>query len=152
MQSQGEVQARRKARRIAMTALYSLTALFIALAAGNVTWQVWAPSFSELPAENCRAGLAELAGAVQRARRAASSVITADEDAALSQFRAALSPEWQRRDGIAHACQSSRELSQALDVIDRLRYAEERAVRREVSELAPLRRRTEQILTNELDR
>lgn len=152
MASQTEAHARQKGRRIAMTALYSVAAAFTALAAGNVTWQVWAPSFEELPKEDCRTGLAQLAQAVSRARSAAGSVVTADEDLALSRFRAALSPEWQRRDGIARACQSSRELSQALDVIDRLRYAEERAVRREVSELAPLRRRTEQILTNELER
>jgi hypothetical protein len=135
-----------------MTMLYAVTAVFIALAAGNVTWQVWSPSFSGYAPEDCRAGLAQLAAAVYRARRAAGSLNTGDEDAALREFRGSLRPEWDRHDGIARACQSRGELSQALDVIDRLRYAEERAVRREVSELAPLRRRTEHILTNELDR
>jgi hypothetical protein len=150
--SDSEADARRRGRRSAMTALYAVTAVFVALAGGNVTWQVWAPSFSAFPAEECRAGLSRLASAVARARSAAGNLSTADEDAALGEFRAALRPEWDRRDAIARACQSSGELVQALDVIDRLRYAEERAVRREVSELAPLRRRTEQILMNELDR
>jgi hypothetical protein len=40
----------------------------------------------------------------------------------------------------------------ALDVIERLRYAEERAVRREVSELAPLRRKVGEISANQLKR
>ena len=50
------------------------------------------------------------------------------------------------------ACGKDRELASLLDVVERLRYAEERAVRREVSDLAPLRRRVGQISTNSPER
>jgi hypothetical protein len=53
---------------------------------------------------------------------------------------------------VAASCRPDRELAVALDVIERLRYAEERAVRREVTDLAPLRRKVGQIRTNELSR
>jgi precorrin-6B methylase 1 len=85
---------------------------------------------------------------VERARRAAGELSEASEDAALARFRQALLPGWDRRDEIAAACESNAEQVRALDVIERLRYAEERAVRREVSELAPLRRKVEALRTS----
>lgn len=131
-----------------MIAYYAIVAGFILLAAGNVTYQVWAPVFRSYPPMDCRGGLSELARAIDRARQAASIFSEAGEDAALAQFRSALSPEWDRHDAIASACGRDRELASLLDVVERLRYAEERAVRREVSDLAPLRRRVAQISTS----
>jgi len=150
--SAGEVEARRRGRRRVMTAYYAIVAGFILLAAGNVTYQVWAPVFRSYPELDCRKGLSALAQAIDRARQAASSFSEAGEDAALGQFRSALSPEWDQHRAIAQACGKDRELATLLDVVERLRYAEERAVRREVSDLAPLRRRVGQISTNSPER
>ncbi|HKQ68256.1 MAG TPA: hypothetical protein VJT73_02905, partial [Polyangiaceae bacterium] len=128
-----ESEARRRGRRIVMTAYYLVVVAFILLAAGNVTWQVWAPAFRSYDAAiaakgdapaMCRTGLAQLARAIERARRAASSRPEADEDVVLAQFRSALAPEWDEHDAIAAACQTNRNLAVALDVIERLRYAE----------------------------
>lgn len=92
----------------------------------------------------CREGLLALHGAVERARLAAAG--TDGEDAALSRFRAALTPEWGHRDDVAGACRGIADDEGALDAIERLRYAEEHAVRREAGELAPLRRRVDAIV------
>jgi hypothetical protein len=146
--SAGEIRARRRTRRAVMIAYYAVVAAFIVLAAGNVTWQIWSPRFRRHAPIDCATGLETLKQSVARARQAAGELTDASEDAALSRFRRALLPEWEERDTIAAACQSNDELASALDVIERLRYAEERAVRREVSELAPLRRRVEQLRTS----
>jgi hypothetical protein len=131
-----------------MAAYYALMALFIVVAAGNVTWQIWSPRFRRHEPTDCGAGLEALKDGILRARQAAGELSEASEDAALERFRQALLPEWERHDAIAAACESNAEHAAALDVIERLRYAEERAVRREVSELAPLRRRVEQLRTS----
>jgi hypothetical protein len=146
--SAGEIEARRRGRRGVMIAYYSIVAGFILLAAGNVTYQVWAPVFRSYPDLDCRRGLSDLAQAIDRARQAASTVSEAGEDIALAQFRTALSPEWDQHDAIARSCSRDRDLASLLDVVERLRYAEERAVRREVSDLAPLRRKVGQISTS----
>jgi hypothetical protein len=135
-----------------MTAFYAVVVTFIVIATGNVTWQVWSPAFKSQPPTDCRTGLADLTAAVERARVSAGSLSEAGEDAALGQFRGSLSPEWDRHHAIAAACGSDPELARALDVVERLRYAEERAVRREVSELAPLRRRVGQLGTSQPQR
>jgi hypothetical protein len=148
----GETHARRRGRRAMMTAYYLVVVGFILAAGGNVAWQVWSPVFQSYPTGDCRAGLRQLAKAIERARQAAGNLSEASEDEALRQFRSALSPDWDRHDAIVNACRPDSALSVALDVIERLRYAEERAVRREVSDLAPLRRKVGQICSNELER
>lgn len=148
----GEARARRKARGIVMAVYYAIVVVFIAIAAGNVVWQVWAPAFRSYPRVDCRAGLRELVLAIERARQAAGSLSEAGEDSALAEFRRQLSPEWDRHDEVAASCRSDHEFAMALDVIERLRYAEERAVRREVTDLAPLRRNVAQISANQLQR
>jgi hypothetical protein len=135
-----------------MTVYYLVVCGFIVAASGNVVWQVWSPVFQSYPPVDCRTGLRQLAKGIERARQAAGNLSEASEDEALRQFRSALSPEWDQHDAIANACRPDHALSVALDVIERLRYAEERAVRREVSDLAPLRRRVGQIGSNELER
>ena len=131
-----------------MTAYYAVVVIFIVVAAGNVTWQIWSPRFRHHEPTDCAAGLEALKQGIARARQAAGELSEATEDEALGRFRQALLPEWDQLDAIAAACQSKAELASALDVVERLRYAEERAVRREVSELAPLRRRVEQLRTS----
>jgi len=131
-----------------MAGYYVVVVTFIVIAAGNVTWEIWSPRFRRQTPTDCAAGLQTLEQAVEKARRAAGDLSDASEDAALARFRQALLPEWERRDEIAAACESNAELVRALDVVERLRYAEERAVRREVSELAPLRRKVEALRTS----
>jgi hypothetical protein len=75
--------------------------------------------------------------------------LTDGEDAALADFRRALSPEWDDRDHIEDLCRPSPSSMAALDALERLRYAEEHAVRREAAELAPLRRRVQAIVPRE---
>jgi len=106
--------------------------------------------------QNCKLILVEatsasytnLMKAVDRARLAAAG--TEGEDAALARFRSALEPEWSHRDGVASRCKGAAADEATLDAIERLRYAEEHAVRREAGELAPLRRRVQGIIDREL--
>src|SRR3954462_2667294 len=137
--SAAEDEARRRGRRAIMIGYYVLAAIFVAIAAGNVTYQVWAPALREYPPEPCGRGLSELAASVDAARAAAHASDDGDEEAALQRFRQALWPVWSRYDAIAASCRQDPPLATALDVIQRLRYAEERAVRRESTELVPLR-------------
>src|SRR5689334_23373846 len=115
-----EAHARRRGRRWATVAYYFVVGVFILIAAGNVTWQVWVPVLRHYPPRDCREGLRSLTFAVDRAREAAEDLSEADEDAALAEFRTALSPEWDEHDAIAASCHSDRELAVALDVIERL--------------------------------
>ena len=148
--SVGERTARQRGRRVVMTAYYVVVVAFIAIGALNITWQVWAPRFRSYPPVDCRAGLQSLAEAVLRAQRAAARLSDASEDTALAEFRGALLPEWDGFDAVAASCRAQAGLSAALDAIYRLRYAEERAVRRETNQLTPLRRKVDHILEREL--
>ena len=70
--------------------------------------------------------------------------------AALARFRSTLAPAWTYRDGVAASCRGSEDNERALDAIERLRYAEEHAARREAGDLAPLRRRVRAIVDGQL--
>jgi hypothetical protein len=152
--------ARRTGRRVATGVFWAITVAVAVASAVQVTQQVL---FNPCPGglscagnapaasfKTCRDGLLALHAAVERARLAAAG--TDGEDAALARFRAALTPEWGHRDEVADACRGGAEDEGALDAIERLRYAEEHAVRREAGELAPLRRRVEAIVDRELSR
>ena len=147
-----ELQARHGGRRVFMVIYYAIVAIFIVVTSINVIWQVWAPVLARHPREDCRAGLYDLARAVERARAAAQTASQQGEDVAVSRFRSALGPEWSRNAAISASCHEDAGLASALDAIERLRYAEERAVRREVNELAPLRRRVDELLARDLAR
>ncbi|MEZ4303033.1 MAG: hypothetical protein R3B70_49370, partial [Polyangiaceae bacterium] len=123
--------------------LYLAVAGAVAVAGGSqVVVQAFAHHAApELGISTCNEGLGRLAAAVERARVAASG--TDGEDAALEHFREALRPDWDDRDHIEDLCRSSPSSLAALDAIERLRYAEEHAARREAAELAPLRRRVQ---------
>ena len=150
--------ARRRGRRIAIGLFWAVTVAIAVASATQVTQQVFfnpCPGGLSCPGpaasvsfSSCREGLLALHGAVERARLAAAG--TDGEDAALARFRAALTPEWGHRDDVAGACRGRAEDEGALDAIERLRYAEEHAVRREAGELAPLRRRVDAIVDREL--
>ncbi|WP_231511882.1 hypothetical protein [Chondromyces apiculatus] len=140
--------ARARGRRIALAVYYGLAAVIIVVATAQIVRQVFFLPVEPSPYKTCREGLAMLASAVARARDAAPG--TDGEDAAIARFRSALEPEWRYRDGIAATCRASTEDQRALDAIERLRYAEEHAARREAGDLAPLRRRVRAIMNGEL--
>jgi hypothetical protein len=140
--------ARRRGRRVALAIYYAVAGGVCVAGALQVTLQVyWSPSRPS-PYAGCREGQIALVAAIDRARKAAPG--TDGEDAAIERFRGALLPEWGHRDAIAGACKTKADDERALDAIERLRYAEEHAVRREAGDLAPLRRRVQAIVENEL--
>jgi hypothetical protein len=141
---------RKTGRRVAILIFWTLVALVCVAGAAQVTRQVFflPPKEGGLLFASCHAGLLALHKAVDRARLAAAG--TEGEDAALARFRSALEPEWGHRDGVASRCKGVAADEATLDAIERLRYAEEHAVRREAGELAPLRRRVQGILDREL--
>jgi hypothetical protein len=139
---------RARGRRIAIVVYYGMVVLVGGAAAAQITRQVLLdPSH---PAPNaCREGLRALFDALARAREAGAGA-EGGEDAALARFRTALEPEWSSRDGVASRCRGNAKDTATLDAIERLRYAEEHAVRREAGELAPLRRKVQAIVDADL--
>jgi hypothetical protein len=128
----------RTGRRVAL-ALYWAVGLFLGLVpAASITRQVFTAEDGPKYA-SCTAGLGALSAAVDRARAAGTSG-EGTEDDALARFRAALQPDWAGFEGVASSCRGKPEDEGALDALERLRYAEEHAVRRESGDLAPLRR------------
>ncbi|MFT3763937.1 MAG: hypothetical protein QM820_00190 [Minicystis sp.] len=137
-------------RRIGAIVYWAMVVGVCLAGAVQVTWQVLFSASPPAPYASCQEGLRALHGAVVRARDAAAHTEAAGEDAALARFRDALQPEWTYRDGVATLCRGAPKDEGALDAIERLRYAEEHAVRREAGELAPLRRRVQAIVDGEL--
>jgi hypothetical protein len=122
-------------------ALYALiVGGFTVVCAAQIIYQVWGPH-EGLPAPvDCRTGIKCLVLAVRRARQAGEAE-TGGERAAVTRFREALRPEWDWRAALGRACQGDRVALRALGDTDRLRYAEEHAVRYESVDLARRRRR-----------
>lgn len=139
--------ARKRGRRIALVIYYGLVVFVCLAGAVQVTRQVlWNPIRSA-PFSDCREGMAALVRALERARTAAPG--NDGEDLAVERFRNALEPEWSYWDSIAQSCQGNVERERALDAIKRLRYAEEHAARWEAGDLAPLRRRVQELTNKE---
>ena len=136
---------RAQGRRIAVMVYYAMVALVGGSVAVQITRQVLFEPAPPAPYATCPEGLRALFGALARAREAAAGSEDG-EDAALARFRSALEPEWTYRDFVASRCRGSARDARTLDAIERLRYAEEHAVRREAGELAPLRRKVQAIV------
>jgi hypothetical protein len=139
---------RQRGRRIAQAAYYAIAAALAVAGTVEVSRQVFFVPPEPASYPTCHDGLRALSTAVERARRAAPG--TDGEDAALARFRQELAPEWARRDAVATMCKGSPGDEATLDAIERLRYAEEHAVRREAGDLAPLRRRVQAIVDSTL--
>jgi len=144
----GLLRARRRGRRVAFAIYYAICGGICVAGAVQISRQVFGSPAGASPYAGCHEGLLALVSAVDRARSAAPG--TDGEDAAIERFRGALLPEWSHRDSIAMACGENATDQRALDAIERLRYAEEHAVRREAGDLAPLRRRVQAIVEKEL--
>jgi len=113
-----------------------MVGLFTVTQAGQITRQIHFPVV--VPSgTSCEQAQVELFSALERARSAGEANL--DQDTALARFRAALDPEWARIEGSRANCAST-DQRRSLDALERLRYAEEHAVRREAASLAALRR------------
>jgi hypothetical protein len=131
--------SKRAGRRIAIGLLFTFLAAFVGAITTQIAFQVFSRHEPEpFPFQGCRDGLVSLHAAVRRASLSASG--EADPDVALGRFRAALDPEWQHVDGVRKACASRPADEASLDALERLRYAEEHAVRREAGSLEVLRK------------
>lgn len=131
----------RRGKRIAAVAFLGLVASWVLAASLQIIQQVLFPEVVPSPYPSCEAGLKQLRRAVDEARHSAAEG-DEDPDEALARFRTALQPEWRYLEGIRATCQAPEELA-GLDALERLRYAEEHAVRREAASLAALRRRVD---------
>jgi hypothetical protein len=137
---------RKLGRRLALTVFYGLVVLFTLGAAAQISVQVY--SANAPWGGGCPGGLRMLSASIQEAQRASEGADLPAEEA-LQQFRRALAPGWGARDTIERACKATgdRRLLDTFDAIERLRYAEENAMRREGHDLAPLRRRVQTLLS-----
>lgn len=132
-------------RRLTLTVFYSLVVLFTLGSAARISQQVFRSGGAWTG--DCRGGLRQLAASLDEAQRVSDGADLATEEA-LRRFRQALAPSWGARDAIEQACKATGDSSlvSAFDLIERLRYAEENAVRREGHDLAPLRRQVRGLL------
>ena len=139
-------QAGRIGRRTGYLLLGALVTAFTTVCTLEIMGQVWFQEVRTTGLE-CRAGLQGLIQALERARENVGSVREAgNESATLARFRDSLEPEWRARGAVSQACKSDHKSSKALQQIERLRYAEEHAVRYEAQNLARLRRRVQELL------
>ena len=120
-----------------------LVAGFTAVCSIQICLQVWNPTLSPTTA-GCSAGTLELVEAIEAARVA--SADQAGEQAALAHFRGALAAVWAHRPALEHSCAGDREAIRRLHAVDRLRYAEEHAVRYGAVDLAKRRQEVKRFI------
>ncbi len=131
-------RAQRRGRRYGIALFAAIMSTFIVVSGSQVMYQGFASAASESP-RDCQTGISDLLLALRRARAAAAAE-PLGERASLARFRQALQPEWRRRGKLTDVCGTDNWALEALTAIDRLRYAEEHAVRYESVDLAPSRR------------
>jgi hypothetical protein len=130
----------RRGRRAGLAIYTIVVGGFTIVCAAQIIYQVWGPADDTPAPIDCRTGVTRLVSAVRRARQAGERE-TRGERAAVARFREALRPEWDWRASVGRACRGDRAALRALGDTDRLRYAEEHAVRYESVDLARRRRR-----------
>lgn len=129
--------ARRKARKVATIVFLTIVSVWVVVTTTQLVQQAHFPVLVPSPYGTCTEGLRKLHGAIDRARHVAEGDL--DPDSALARYRTALDPEWTYLTGVRKTCGTAPE-RRSLDALERLRYAEEHAVRREAASLAALRR------------
>lgn len=154
----GSNRARQLGRTIGIAVFSLIVATFTAVCSIQICLQVWAPKVTPLPASqpsdsqttgsgrtiDCSAGTLRLVEAIEAARLASADEV--EEQAALAQFRGALSPAWTYRAAIDRVCAGDAEAIQRLRAVDRLRYAEEHAVRYGAIDLAKRRQEVKRLI------
>lgn len=135
-----ESPSARRGRRAGLGLYFALMVVFTAICSLQIIRQAWAEPPSAGPAQ-CDEGLVSLALAVERGRLLASAV--PGERPTMEAFRRGLLPEWSSSGAVRTACRKAGGSSgeERFDEVERLRFAEERALRYEAPELADLRRR-----------
>jgi hypothetical protein len=141
----GSAHSRQLGRTLGIGVYAVVMAAFTVVCSVQICLQVWAPPI-ENPPFDCSAGTLALADAIDAARLAAAD--EPDEQAALAKFRGALAPIWKYRPALNGVCASNPEALRHLRAIDRLRYAEEHAVRYAAVDLAERRHEVERLITS----
>ena len=136
----------RGGRRIALFLLFGGLLAFVVGSTTQIVQQVFFAPVGPMPYASCRDGLVHLHDAVDRAHAAAGG--EAEVELALGRFREALLPEWTHFEAIRVACSASPSGQHGLDAVERLRYAEEFAVRREATGLEVLRKQVAKELSS----
>lgn len=134
---------RQLGRTLGISLFALLVATFTAVCSIQICLQVWNPIVIP-PRAGCSAGTLQLVEAIEAAR--AASADQAEEQAALTQFRGAVSPAWAFRPGLARQCAGDVEAIRRLRAVDRLRYAEEHAVRYGAVDLAKRRQEVKRFI------
>jgi hypothetical protein len=129
-------RVRQLGRTLGLAFYAVVVAAFTAICSIQICLQVWAPKLQPSPV-GCAAGTLLLIESIEKARLAAAD--QPGEQAALTKFRGALDPAWAYRPALGHACASDPEALRRLRAVDRLRYAEEHAVRYAAVDLAQRR-------------
>lgn len=138
---------RRTGRRVAIALLFAFLFAFVTGVTLQLTLQVFFRTSPEPHLfQECRQGTRALYAAVLRASAEAQG--ETDVPKALALFRAALAPDWDHVEHVRTLCASGGSGSEraSLDAVERLRYAEEHAVRREAASLEHLRKQVERDL------
>jgi hypothetical protein len=138
-------QAGQLGRTLGIGVYAFLVAGFTVVCSVQICLQVWAPHVEPAPFD-CSAGTLALVDAVDSARAAAAD--EPDEQAALAKFRGALAATWKYRPALTHSCAQSSEALRHLQAVDRLRYAEEHAVRYAAVDLAERRHEVKRLITS----
>ena len=140
----------RRFRRTVIGLFYGGVVVFCAVLSIEISVQVLSPSAVAYPG-TCREGLLGLARAIDSAR-VASEGVDDQPEVAIAKFRAALSPAWDARDAIVKVCEGEKSavLLGDFDLIERLRSAEESAVRRDARDLSSLRRKMREVVVRDL--
>ncbi len=140
-----ETQRRQlRGKRIVLTTFLGLTTIFVL----SSTWQLMIGTFGmgtkplsvelDPDATACADGVRRLAGALDRGMAKASAADS--ERSALLAFEGSLAPEWDEEKAVAAQCESRPRGRDAFSAVLRLRRTEEGFVRRQVVEIAPVRR------------
>ncbi len=128
----------RRARQIGAVVFLSFVVVWVIAASTQITLQIfWPEPTKNGPALTCAETLVKLHQAVLGGRAAAEADV--DAAAALGHYRAQVDPVWAEHAGVKDLCVSPAD-RRSLDALERLRYAEEHAVRREATSLAALRK------------
>jgi hypothetical protein len=141
----GSAQAGQLGRTLGIGFFSFIVAGFTIVCSVQICLQVWAPHVEPAPFD-CSAGTLALVDAIDAARVAAAD--EPDEHAALTKFRGALAPTWKYRPALTHSCAQSSKALQHLRAVDRLRYAEEHAVRYAAVDLAERRHEVKRLITS----
>ncbi len=136
-------QAQRVGRRIGIALFAVIVSSFVIVCSAQILYQGFHDSEIVVKG-NCRTLVVQVASSVSDSREAARKV--ADERVALRAFRNALEPLWLTRTQLDPVCRGEPWAREAISAIDEWRWAEENAIRYESVDLAPSRRKVQEVM------